>query len=330
MAFTLAQLAKIEKQALKRGVMLNILRFCRIMETFPFENVSALDNIAVRWSSLPDVAFRKIGAGYTASEGDYDQIHESVYAFGGDINLDRIFGKVKNTIVDPRKDQVKMKTKAMAYKFNDYLINGDHATDADGFEGLKKRVAGMPSRQTVYVAAAASAAHVPITDATTARTFLDKWEEAYYKCNNGEVKTILCNEGIRWGFARVLRLAQIGGGGFLDVTRDSFDREILRYKNASIVDMGFKKDQATEIITDTEVAGDGGADATSAYFVSYGTDEGLSGIQLDQMEVYDPLNGGEQESIPAKLVRIEWIMGLANFGSHAFTRLRNFEGASQW
>jgi hypothetical protein len=330
MAYTLAQLAKIERQALKRGVIMNLLRYSSMMEVVPFENVDALTNIAVRWQTLPDVAFRKINQGYTASEGDYEQVWESVYPFGGEINLDRIFGKVKNTIVDPKVDQVKQKTKAMAYKFNDYFVNGDHATDPDGFEGLKKRVAGMPSRQSVYAAGASSAAQDPLADAAGARTFLDKWEEAFYKCNKGQVSAIIVNEGVRWGLGRVLRLAQSAGAGLLDTTRDSFDREILVYKGARLIDIGPKKDQTTEIITDTETAGDAGSDATSAYFVSFGTDEGLTGIQLDGMEVYDPLNGGEQESVPAKLIRVEWIVGLANFSSYSFTRLRNFEGASNW
>jgi hypothetical protein len=117
---------------------------------------------------------------------------------------------------------------------------------------------------------------------------------------------------------------------FLDVTKDSFDRNIMTYKGARCVDVGLKVDQSTEIITDTETAGDAGADATSIYAVSFDEQQGVRGIQLANIEVYDPLNGGEMEATPQKKIRIEWWCGLTTFGSHGIVRGRNVEGASQW
>lgn len=330
MALDLAHLAKIETEPMRKGIIMNLLRDARAMEVLPWENVDSLRSVAVRWTKLPSVAFRKINQGYTANEGDVEQVWESVYAFGGEINFDRVFDLVGNTIVKPKVLQTKMKMKALSLTWNDYLINGDHATDPDGFEGLKKRVASLPSRQTVYAAGAASAALDPTADTASARRMIDKWEEAMYKCDRGNTKAIFVNEGTYWGFGRVLRYLGVAGGPLLDITRDSFDREILTYKGAPLIDMGLKVDQATEIITETEIAGDAGADATSAYFVAFGTEQGISGIQLNKLDVYDPLKGGEQESLPAKLLRIDWWIGLAGFGSHGITRLRNFEGASNW
>jgi hypothetical protein len=345
MGYTLAHLAKIETTPLKKGVLMNLLRYCQAMSIIPWENTDSLSSVAVRWKSLPSVAFRKINEGYTASEGDMEQIWESVYNFGGDISLDRVFEKIKNTIVDPKVSQTNMKLKAMALTFNDYFINGDHAVDEDGFEGLKKRVAGMPSRQTVYGAASNAAALDPTSSTAAAKSFLDKWEEAFYKCNGGAVSAIWGNEGIRWGFGRVLRYAQISGAAWLDSTKDSFDREVLTYKGVPLFDIGYKSDLTTEIIPDDEVAGDAGTDATSVYFTSFvsperaegegGTEggdisEGLTGIQMSDLAAYDPLNGGEQATVPAKLIRIDWQVGLANFGAHSITRLRNIEGASNW
>lgn len=332
MSYTLAQLAKIETQALRKGVIQTILRYSSLMETVPWENVNSLSNIAVRWETLPTVAFRKINAGYTPNEGDTSQIWESVYGFGGEIKFDRVFDKISNTIVDPKVQQTEMKLKAMALTFNDYFINGDHASDPDGFEGLKKRVASMPTRQTVYFAGTGAAAALdPTASIANARVFVNKWEECHYKCNRGQVSAILMNEGMYYGFAQVLRYAGTNAGvGFMDITKDSFDREIVTYRGAPFIDVGYKVDMSTEIITDAETADDSGTDATSVYFVSFASDEGLTGIQLSDMEVYDPLSGGEQESTPTTLLRIDWWLGLANFGKYGIVRAHNLEGASNW
>lgn len=331
MALTLAQLAKIEIDPLRKYVMTNLLRDAKLMEVIPFQDVNSLTSIAVRWRTLPSVAFRQINEGYTPSEGDTEQVWESVYALGGEIKFDRVFDKVKNTIVDIKKMNADMKIKAMALTFNDYLLNGDHGVEPDGFEGLKKRVAGMPTRQTVYFAGAAAAALDPTGSVANGNTFFTKLEEAHYKCNAGQVNAILCNEGIYYGMGRVARYINASGGMFLDVTKDSFDRAIVTWKGAPLIDAGLKTDQSTEIITETEVAGDAASDATSVYMCSFNEDQGVIGIQLPPgLETYDPLNGGEQESTPTKLLRVEWWLGLAGFGSYGIVRAQNVEGAAGW
>lgn len=330
MAVTLAQLAKLETDPLRKMIIMNLLRWVKVMEILPFENVDALTTIAVRWQQLPSVAFRKINAGYTASEGDVEQVAESVYLFGGDINYDRVFEKVKNTIKPMKQLQIEMKTAALALTFNHYFINGDHATDADGFEGLKKRVTAYPSRQTVYFAASNAAGLDPTASVANGRAFFDKMEELMYVTNQGMVDALFMNEKLMYGFGRVARYIQAAGGNFLDVTKDSFDRVIPTFKGARMVDIGLKTDQATEIITNTETGGDSTANTTSIYPVSFNMEQGVTGIQLENLAIYDPLNGGEQESQPAKLTRMEWYVGLAGFGSYGMARGRNLKAPSSW
>ena len=330
MAVTLAQVAKLSDAPLRKGIILNMIRESPILGMVPFENVNSLSSVAVRWTNLPSVAFRKVNAGYTASEGDVEQVYESVYGFGGDIELDRVFKKITGSLIqDPRTLQIEMKTKAMAIKFSDYFINGDHAVDVDGFEGLKKRVSNMPSRQSVRASPTTDVLD-PTASAANARLFLDKWEQAMYSANGGNVNAILCNEGLKWGLGRVLRYLNASGGVLLDTSKDEFEREILTYKGAPIMDAGLKSDQSTEIISATETAEDAGTDATSAYFVPFNMEQGITGIQLSEMEVYDPLDGGEKSDKPTNLVRVEWWCGLAGFGSYGFTRLHNIETPSSW
>lgn len=330
MAITLAQIAKLENQPLRKAIILNIIRDAPLLDQLPFENIDSLKAVAVRWAKLPSVGWRKLNEGYTTSEtGDTEQVWESLFGFGGDITYDRVLEKLKNMIVDPMTLQTQMKIKALAFDWKDKFINGDHSVDADSFEGLKKRVSVMPARQTVWFAGSTSAPLDPTASAANARAFFDKMAEAKKYCNSGQANAIFCNEGVELGLGRAARYMQTAGN-FLDITKDSLDREIVTFQGVPLYDMGLKADQSTEIITNTEVAGDAGADSTSIYFASYNTEEGVTGIQLEDLKVYDPLDGGEMESAPSKMLRIDWWNGLASFGSHGIVRARNLAAPSSW
>lgn len=329
-SMTLKNVFDLEENPLRKGVIATILRDVRLMEYIPWTNVNQLTTTAVRWKSLPTVAFRRVGAGYTASVGLTEQVSESLYGYGGEIEYDRVLEKIGNTVQDPVVVQTQMMLKAMALTFNDYFINGDLGVNPDAFEGLKKRVAGLAARQTVNVGGSGAAATDPTASVAAARLFLQKFEEAHYKCNAGQVQSIFMNEGIYYGFGHVLRYAQVAGGNWMDITKDSFDREVLTYKGVPFIDVGMKTDLSTEIIPTNETAGDGGTDATSVYFCSYDPLEGLGGIQLSELEVYDPLDGGEDSTKPVKKLRLDWWLGLAMFGKYAITRLMNFESAPNW
>lgn len=329
MAYTLAQLAKIETEPLRKGVIMNLLRDSKLMEVIPWTPVSSLTSIAVRYKTLPTGgAFRKIGGSYTeTTDGDVEQIWESVYPFGGEIKFDRIFDNVKNVIVDPKVQQTQMKLKSMALDFNNYFINGDNATDPDGFEGLKKRVAGMPSRMSL-VGCTTTTSATPVSSAASARYFLDAWEKAWYRAGGTEVKGIFLNEGMYLGFPAVLRYLAYSGGNVLDVTKDSYEREIVTYKGAPLIDVGLKKDQSTEIITHTEAdSGGAGTECTSVYFAAFNEEQGVTGIQLGPMEVL-PL--AETVNGPYTMTRIEWVVGLASLGSYGISRLYQILSPDNW
>lgn len=329
MAVTLSQVAKLQTEPLERGILMNLLREAPILEYLPFENVQSLTNIAVRWTNLPSVGWRRINQGYTKSSGDVEQVQESLYAFGGEIELDRVYRKIQGSfIVQPERLQVEMKTKAMAYEFTDKFLNGDHASEPDGIEGLKKRISNMPSRQTVAFTYS-SADLDPTNSAAKASHFLNKLEEAHYKAGRGSANVILCNEAVKWGLGRVIRYASVAGAGWVDTTKDLFDREVLTYKGIPLIDVGLKPDQSTEVITVTETGSDS-SDTTSMYFVPFNREDGVIGIQLSDMEIYDPLNGAERDSMPTNLIRVEWWVGLAGYGSYGPVRLWDLKDPAGW
>jgi hypothetical protein len=328
---TLATIAPTEKDVLKQYVIYNLLREIKAAEILPFQNVDALKSLAVRVRTLPTNAFRKINAGYTQTEGSFEQVWESVFGFGGEIGFDRVFEKIKNVIIDPKRAQIDLHTRSMGVTFNNYWINGDHAVDPDGFEGLRKRVSLMPARQTVFFAGAAAAGLDPTASVANGNLFWTHLEEMHVRTNGGQHNAWFMNEGMKLGLGRTLRFIQASAGNWLSTTKDSFDRDVPTLWGSSVYDMGLLIDQATEIITATEPGGTGVLNTTSLYCASFNEQQGVVGIQLGgPMDVYDPLNGGEQEALPAKMVRIDWWCGLAGFGSYGIARGRNVESAGNW
>ncbi len=334
MPYTLAQLAQVETTPLRKGVIMNLLRYSQLFEVIPWETVTSLTSLAKRVRDLPGgITWRQINQGYTEdTTGQLEDVWESVYIMGGEVRFDRIFDYVKNVIQDPKQLQLDLKLKRLALDFNDIFINGDHAVDPDAPEGLRKRVDGMPAEQSVYFAGVAgdgTAALDPTASAANANVFFSKLEEMFYMCEP-KPSAFFVNRGMIYGLGRVARYVNFSGGFAMDVTKDSFERTIPTYGGVPFYDVGLLADQTTEVITDTETANDAGADATSLYAVSFGGPEGFTGIQLHELMSYDPLGGSEQEATPTKLVRIEWPIGFSNFGSRCIVRGRNVEGATQW
>lgn len=324
MAVTLLDAAKQMTEPLRKGVILDLCRQSELLSIVPFENVSALDNVALRWDELPTAAFRMINAGYDEGSGKTEQVTESVKLLGGDVDFDKVYDKITNWIEHPRVTQTKMKIKATASVFNYYFIKGGPELDAQGFNGLEYRVKNLVDSRQNFALGTAGTPFDVTASAANEHKFLD----GLHKLSKyvGGANAFFCNQALQLGVAGVLRRISL-----LDTTKDQFDRNIDTFGGAQIVDVGLQRDQATEIITDTEDPGDGGSDTTSIYAVRWGTDDGMVGIQLDELDAY--LVGGEDhelESKPVKRLRIDWGVGLAGFGSFYVARMYNIKPAGSW
>lgn len=321
---TLNDYFKQSKDPMQKGLIADLLRYSDLMKIVPIDSVNALRISATRWQTMPGVAFRKYGAGYTESSGTTEQFTETLALLGGDVKFDRL-ANIGDFIEDPVVTQMNMKAKAMAFKFNDSLINGDHAVDADGFEGLKKRVSNMPARQTIWLDASANgtgASLKVLASEATQQTFLDALHKAIKRVDGAS--HALCNEDTQLGLGQVLRRLKLNTS-----LVDAYDHKWDAFSNVPLVDVGLKSDKSTEIITNTEVVAD--ATATSMYFVRFDTDDGVRVIDLKGgggPNVYDPLNGGEMESGPQKLRRIDWPVGLFHKSQYSICRVAGFKMAA--
>lgn len=321
-ALTLAEAAKVMTDPLTKGVAMMLLRQSDIIGRVPFKKVGGLTVKQVRALTLPSAGFRKVNAGYTPGGGQTEQVEWAVKGLGGDVDIDKVYTHITDWIEDPHVTQLKMKAQAVASEFNYYFMKGSPTVDADGFYGLEYLCDQLDSRQKIVVGSAGT----PF-DPTASTANTNKYIDMMCELNElvGGATCYFCNFSQKVGAGAVLRRS-----GMLDTTKDQFDRTVFTFQGASIVDVGLKRDQSTEIITDTEDPGDGGEDTTSMYAVRFGEDE-LCGIKLNELDTY--WVGGEDhelESKPVRRARIDWWVGLATKGKWSIARAYNIEPKSSW
>ncbi len=326
MAITLADYAKLASDPLSKGFIMDLLRESDLMNVVPWETVDGLQVTGSRWTTIPSASFRKLNSGYTESTGTTEEIAETLTGLGGDVVIDRFFTKTGARRQTPLEVAMQMKAKSVAFKFTDQFINGDAGVDPDGFDGLKKRVANMPSRQTIDLAVAGDSLKV-LASSANEQTWIDAIHIAVKRVNGAT--HIFANEDVYLGLGQVARRLNL----YQNIT-DAYGRTWGSISSGSaqlpFVDVGLKSDKSTEIITNTEDPGDAGNDSTSVYVVRMDTSDGLHGIQLQGTgpEAYDPLEGGEMESKPSYMRRIDWGVGLFNLSQYSIVRIKGFKMAA--
>lgn len=347
MALSLIEVLKVTQNRMGKAIMMDMLRQCPVLQMLPIHPIDAFELKETRWQTLPTVGTRAIGGTWTASEGTLEQYATTVHAYGGDIVVDRLLTKV-NSQENPLLTQTKMKTAALANKFNVDFIDGAHSTDPNGFEGLKQLVSNAPSRMTINLETAGDTLKV-LASTATEHSFIDGLHQLLHVLGasvSGDGRkdvniALFMNEATYLGVSQVLRRL-----GLNKIVIDAYDRAWDSFGPAKLVDIGLKADQSTEIISSTETAGDAGLDSTSIYGVRFGgipspTADGKTeviddaGVQLLQLngtglEPYDPLNGGEggAAAVPAYVRRIEWVIGLHQRAKYSVARLKGFKMAA--
>jgi hypothetical protein len=323
MAWTLAELSKIETDPLRKSVADTMLMESDVMQMVPWETIGTLSTSVVKLSTLPSVGFRKINNGYAESTGKFETKVENISLLGGMIDTDKALARAKNTIADARAIQQQMMVKAIAYKFNDKFINGDVVSDPESFTGLSKRVDNVVAEgyteQLVDCGGTYGAARDAgiLYDTANAHNFLNKLDQLIYSIKGHSPDFLLMNKKTLLAVRSLLRKE-----GLLATTQDMFDRKVDMYGGARLVDIGVGADQLTEIITNTEdpqslYTSDV---STSIFAVKFGIGEFLWGIQEYPMEVTDK---GLLEAKPVYRTEIDWPLGLAHIDPRSIGRLCN-------
>lgn len=312
MAITLTEAAKLSQSYLQKGVLETFVQSSPVLDRIPFMTIQGNAYAYNEEATLPGVAFRAVNTGYTESTGTVNQKSESLVILGGDADVDKFIVQTRGDVNDQRAVQTALKVKSASYKFQDAFFNGDTSVDANGFDGLKKRLVGGQ-----VISAGTNGIPVVGSDAAAIHLFFDKLDElvAAVPGLDGGNGALYTNASLIGKIKSAAR--HISADVFVE--KDINGKRQVVWNGIPILDAGATSAGAS-ILPQTETAGTSTA-AGSIYAVRFGQSEGdqaVTGLTNGGVQVYDL---GELETKPAYRTRIEFYTGVAVFGGKAAARL---------
>lgn len=317
MAWTLAEMSKIETDTLRKSVIDGLLLNSNLLELVPWETIGTLATTVVRYKDLPSFGYRKVNEGFSESTGTFEQKVENISLGGLDIDTDKAIARAKNTIADARAVQQTMALKSAAYQFNWKFIAGNPTADPEEFKGLRLRVDDLNTEGYTdqFIQSSDTDTGILFSKAASEQ-FINDLDKLIYAIDGHDADFLLMNKKMLLATRAALRKAEL-----LDKTTDQFGRKIDMYGNTRMIDIGVRADQTTEIILNTETTAGvptGGTECTSIYAVKFGIGDETWGIQEYPLEVVDL---GELQTAPKYRTRIDWPHGLATVGVRSIARL---------
>jgi hypothetical protein len=328
-SYTLADLALNSNDPLVQKITYSLIMAGMVLQDLPLVDYKSMKANGVRFqgNNLPQPAWRNLNEDPTTVKGTPTPFQEQAYTLSNTIDVDKKLSADINSIQDPFSLELNAYLTATKYEINTKFILNDHLT------GDPKAPIGLRARLDQYALFGNEAemkidcgtlnlSQAGIT-AAIANKFLEFLDQtlSYMGADDGMGVVFYVNDLMLRRIPFLIRL--LGAGAGFEMTSDAFDRRVLNYRNAKIMDIGRKQDQASRIISNTENADgtDTGAGTnTSIYAVKYGLENAFRGWQFDALEdsIVGPflLPGGVQQ----RLV-IDWTVGYFQEHTRSVARL---------
>jgi hypothetical protein len=315
-ALSIYDIQRLKETNFEKGIVEQFIVNSDLLKVIPIENTNTMQIQTRRMNALPAVTWRQRGQRFSdGGQPGWETVTDALYNIGAEINIDDADMRDKGPyIVNPVAFKTTAKTRAIIYNFHDKVINGDHATDGNSFEGLKVRIGGLASSQTLYAASEVDIRPSAVTT-TTAYTFLNRIDEAKYNLDGNGGGNVVCltdADFIR-SFKNALRVTgqYVNSPGMPTSSiqaRESSNEpgpsagNVFEWDGVKYIDMGVKGDQTTRIVANETITND----CRPAFFVK------LGGDYLNLIE-YGPLDVKEPELIDDMVTyrgTISWYVGL--------------------
>lgn len=335
MAITLLDLHRLKKDPYDQGVIETFMAEAELSKIIPMETIGTMEVTARRRNSIPDIGSRSRGQAYPSIEGGtFDTITDQVFALGATIDIDKVDMRDKNLLEDPMSERTKESVTAMAWKYNDLLINGDHGTDPNLPEGLKVRLASLGAAQNVYANSSSAALDVRPSSGpsnATLHTWLDKIDEAIYQLDGHTADICLTNADFIRAYKSALRRLSLSkndmGVTGTPVTPSNTRRTgsnfqnkpVFEYNGVKFYDMGLKIDQSTPVVGTETI----GSTTRPAYFLKLGKPY-FHGIQEYGMEISKPTM--TDDHVTWRTV-VDWPLGFRHIHPRFMAALRGSQVA---
>lgn len=278
MAVTLAQAKLNVQDALQMGVIDEFAKSNFILNNITFDDAvsptgggATLTYGYTRLVTQPTAAFRAINTEYTPQEVTKERYTVDLKVFGGSFQIDRVLANMGG-IVDEVALQIQQKVKAASALFNDTVINGDSAVDANAFDGLEKALTGS---STEYIPSSVINLSTSSAIDNNWKVFLDELDE-FLMSLDGTPSFIGGNTKL---IAKIRACAR--RAGMYQVTKDNFGQQVETYGNIPLVDLGAKPGSNDPVVSINGTSGE-----TSLYVARLA----LDGFHAVSMAGQSPVN----------------------------------------
>jgi hypothetical protein len=262
MAFTLAEYRKGTTDPRKAAIVdiFSSDEGAPVLQYLPWMEVAGSAIKVTRTKVLPTTAFRAVNAGFVTSEGEIEEITESLKIAGGKITADRAIIAMQGPerLAIAQQGQIQ----SLARTWNNTFYNGDGT--GNSFTGLKTRIAGA---QTLAPGAAGALS-------------LGLLDEALAELQGGGT-VIMCNTKMYSRFSQAMRNPSIAGNIML--SPNQFGMNVLTYNGVPIVKAGRKADDTETILFDEA------SSTTSLFLMSMDLANGVCGVQNGEIRPFQPV-----------------------------------------
>jgi hypothetical protein len=326
-ALTLADYAAISNDPLVKEITKSLHKTWNAVKDIPLSTNPSLRQTGMRFTNenIPTPNWTPLNTEPQTFKTKPKSYEEQLYILRNKLTVDRRILEQPNAIVDPVESQIQMFLEGFAYDFNDKFINNDPTSTATGnsadcFPGISYRLRNnadydIPSEMVV--------ASQDISNNSTnglfasagnknANQFIADLQTLFDNMNtpDGDGVVLYCSELTKRQIEMAIRVMGIGAG--FDITQDSYDRPVEKFKAATIRTVGRKSDGVTPVISNTQTLGTNASGTTasrcsSIFAVRYGTGY----VTGWQSEPFKPKNLGlSQENGFMHNILFDWGVGL--------------------
>lgn len=329
---TLAQYAMLEKQPLKKGVMLGLAQEGVVADLFPWRSLGgALSETGVRYDEVISPDWVTIGGTIASKSAQGKQLSFSVHKLAVHIDIPvELEDNNADQLERASARQGKLAIKGAAYALNDAFINGDQASDGNQMEGLNKMVASLDPAQTV------GATEIDLTASYTDALAESLWfrlDQGIAQIDGHEPTAGFANRQTLTRIRSFMRQNKMMGVDFawadmkfnIDDPRrtnsTASTRPAFLYQGIPMYDLGRKADQTTQVMLNTYTEGGSTAAGSRIFFVKQ-NDLNLEGISAGPLEIKDI---GLLEATDVVRKRLTWLPGLANWGPRGIVKVQGLK-----
>jgi len=290
-----AEAEKLSQNQVVQGIVEEIITVNELFGLLPFASVSGKAYLYKRENALPTVSFLDPNDTVTEDAGTFTEVVTKLRILIGDVDVDKFLQETMSDTEDQLGTQIGLKAKALARKFQDTTVNGDNATDAKSFDGMKVLTAAGQTLTAATNGAALSFAQ------------LDELVDTV----PNKPDFLMMRSGTRRAYWSLLRAA--GGNNGALIQHPNFSVPVLAHNGTPII--------INDYLPSDEAQGTS-PNTCSVYAVRANELDGLHGLYGGSAAGIRVEDVGTVQNKDAVRTRLKWYCGMALKSTKSMARLK--------